>query len=93
MDNPTKMDDDWGYPHDLGNLLVHMVNLGLKPADSRNVKEDEEWWDITGASGSPLVEDERLLTGAFRQGNGWWGNGLAIRVVLWIIPSLSSFPI
>ena len=24
MENPAKMDDDWGYPYDLGN---HYVNV------------------------------------------------------------------
>ena len=23
-DNPTKMDDDWGYPHDYGNPLIDL---------------------------------------------------------------------
>ena len=29
MENTTKMDDDWGYPHDLGNLQFHGNNHEL----------------------------------------------------------------
>ena len=27
VDNPIEMDDDWGYPHDSGNLHLHIYEL------------------------------------------------------------------
>ena len=29
MGHPIKMDDDWGYPHDLGNHPMSRPNLGV----------------------------------------------------------------
>ena len=26
-ENPTKMDDDWGYPYDLGNLHISISHV------------------------------------------------------------------
>jgi hypothetical protein len=37
MEIPIKMDDDWGYPHDLGNL--HEKHRGDLPADLQNAKD------------------------------------------------------
>ena len=31
MDNPTKMDDDWGYPYDYGSHHVVMTSTVLTP--------------------------------------------------------------
>ena len=29
MENPFRLDDDWGYLHDLGNLWVSIPNISL----------------------------------------------------------------
>ena len=36
MEHPTKMDDDWGYPHDSGNLHIWLAvtRLYVRPLRS-----------------------------------------------------------
>ena len=35
MENPMKMDENWGYPHDLGNL--HIILLVISPSYSQSI--------------------------------------------------------
>ena len=38
MENPMKMDDDWGYPYDLGNLQIGLIKC--KQVETHRVSFD-----------------------------------------------------
>ena len=42
-ENPIKMDDDWGYPHDLGNLhICNPIPVCMVPGSSRSGGDELE---------------------------------------------------
>ena len=90
--NPTKMDDDWGYPHDFGNLHidVHLLaGQGMKESMYRGWKQIQgQGWISMIYRRYPLQSgwnSEMPMFRWLRTPNFSWSNGQSC--MIWWLPS------
>ena len=43
-ENPTEMDDNWGYPYDLGNLQILPLKIWRQRQHSKSSNDDAKAW-------------------------------------------------
>ena len=58
MENPTKIDDDWGYPHELGNLHIPIVYHQMPVSDTCGCPYTIIYWIIHDHRGTPKMIEE-----------------------------------